>query len=176
MKAKNYKEYLSHISAFIFDVDGVLTDGSMLITSDGDLLRKMNAKDGFAIKAALQKGFSVCIISGGENQGVKQRLENLGITDVYLAVKDKVTVLNSYLQKNGIAAQNALYMGDDIPDIPPMKMVGLPACPADAVPEVKNTARYISHKKGGKGAVRDVIEQTLKVQDKWNIDHKTVSV
>lgn len=168
MEAKSYKEYLEHITTFIFDVDGVLTDGTVTILTDGDMLRKMSVKDGYALKTAIDKGFNICIISGGSNEGVRLRLQGLGITDVYLGANNKIDQLNDYLTKNNIKKENVLYMGDDIPDYPVMSIVGLPCCPQDAVPEIKNICKYISHKKGGKGAVRDVIEQVLKVQGKWS--------
>lgn len=167
---KSYKEYLEHITTFIFDVDGVLTDGTILITTEGDMLRTMNIKDGFAIKTALQAGFKVCVISGGTNEGVTKRLSGLGMTDIYLGAHNKVDQLNDYLNKHNIKSENVLFMGDDIPDFPVMKMVGLPCCPQDAVPEIKAISKYVSHKLGGKGCVRDVIEQVLKVQEKWNSD------
>ena len=165
---KSYKEYLKNITTFIFDVDGVLTDGTVTVTTSGEMLRKMNIKDGFAIKTAIDKGFNVCVISGGSNEGVRKRLQGLGVIDIYLGAHNKAEQLNEYLVKHNIKTENVLYMGDDIPDVPVMKLVGLPCCPQDAVPEIKTISKYISHKNGGKGAVRDVIEQVLKVQDKWN--------
>ena len=165
---KNYKEYLEHITTFIFDVDGVLTDGTITITTSGEMLRKMNIKDGYALRTAIDKGFKVCVISGGSNEGVRLRLQGLGVTDIYLGAHDKAQQLDEYLDIYNIKAENVLFMGDDIPDYPVMQMVGLPCCPQDAVQEIKAISKYISHKKGGKGAVRDVIEQVLKVQDKWN--------
>lgn len=168
MEEKNYKEYLEHITTFIFDVDGVLTNGSVAITTTGELLRIMNTKDGYAIRTAINEGYNVCIISGGSNEGVRLRLSGLGVSDVYLGVHDKIETLHNYLNKKAIKPNNVLFMGDDIPDYPVMKIVELPCCPQDAVPEIKHISKYISHKKGGKGAVRDVIEQVLKVQGKWN--------
>lgn len=168
MEEKSYKEYLEHITTFIFDVDGVLTDGTILLTSTGDMLRTMHTKDGFAMKTAIDAGFNLCIISGGSNEGVRLRLNRLGVTDVYLGAHNKIEQMNAYMDKNDIKPENVLYMGDDIPDYPVMKLVGLPACPQDAVPEIKSISKYISHKKGGQGCVRDVIEQVLKVQGKWN--------
>lgn len=168
MEEKSYKEYLEHITTFIFDVDGVLTDGTVTITTTGEMLRKMNIKDGYALKTAIDTNFNVCIISGGSNEGVRKRLEGLGIKDIYLGAHNKIEQLNDYFNKRGIKPEHVLYMGDDIPDFPVMKLIGLPCCPQDAVPEIKNISKYISHKKGGKGAVRDVIEQVLKVQGKWN--------
>jgi len=164
MEEKNYKEYLEHITSFVFDVDGVLTDGTIMIT----MLRNMNIKDGYAIKQAVDKGYNVCIISGGSNEGVRQRLKGLGVTDIYLGAHHKTEQLDEYFDVYDIKPENVLYMGDDIPDLPPMKLIGLPCCPQDAVPEIKNISKYISHKNGGKGCVRDVIEQVLKVQEKWD--------
>ncbi|WP_248723216.1 HAD family hydrolase [Seonamhaeicola sp. ML3] len=165
---KSYKEYLENINTFIFDVDGVLTDGSVTIMTNGDMLRTMNIKDGYALKAAVDAGFNVCIISGGTNEGVRKRLAGLGIGDIFLGAHNKIDQLNEYMNSKGIQLENILYMGDDIPDYPVMKLVGLPCCPQDAVNEIKGISKYISHKNGGKGAVRDVIEQVLKVHDKWN--------
>jgi len=165
---KSYKEYLADINTFIFDVDGVLTDGTITVTTDGEMLRTMNIKDGFALKTAVDAGFNICIISGGSNEGVRKRLAGLGIKDIFLGAHNKIEQLNEYLSKHNITKPQVLYMGDDIPDYPVMKLVGLPCCPQDAVPEIKSVSKYISHKNGGKGAVRDVIEQVLKVQGKWN--------
>lgn len=167
MEEKSYKEYLEHINTFIFDVDGVLTDGSVILSTDGELLRVMNTKDGYALKTAIDAGFNVCIISGGKNEVVRSRLRGLGVTDIYLGAHNKIEQLDEYLDIYSIDPKTCLYMGDDIPDIPVMKLVGLPTCPQDACAEVKHISKYISHKNGGKGAVRDVIEQVLKVQDKW---------
>lgn len=167
MEEKSYKEYLNNITTFIFDVDGVLTDGSIQVTTTGELLRSMNIKDGFALRFAVNAGYNVAIISAGTNEGVKLRLEGLGIKDVYLGAYDKVTQFEAYIKANNIKPEHILYMGDDVPDYPVMKLVGLPTCPQDAIPEIKAISKYISHKKGGEGAGRDVIEQVLKVQGKW---------
>lgn len=164
---KSYKEFLKNISTFIFDVDGVFTDGNVIVLTDGEMLRTMNVKDGYALKTALTKGYNVCIITGGTNEGVKKRLTGLGVTDMYMGAHLKIEALNDYLTKHSIDVKNILYMGDDIPDIPPMQAVGLSACPQDAVPEVKAISTYISHKTGGHGCVRDVIEQVLKVRGDW---------
>lgn len=165
---KNYKELLNDITTFIFDVDGVFTDGSILITTKGEMLRKMNVKDGYALKTALQKGYNVCIISGGNNEGVKERLKGLGVTNIYLGAHHKQDPLEEYLDIYNIDSKNVLYMGDDLPDIPPMKMVALAAAPQNAVAEVKAISDYVSHKNGGEGCVRDIIEQVLKVRGDWN--------
>ena len=164
---KNYKESLAQISTFIFDVDGVLTDGSIQISTNGELLRTMDIKDGFAMKHAMEKGLTICVISGGKNEGVRHRLKGLGITDIYLGCPDKVGQMEEFFDIYDIKPEEVLYMGDDIPDLYPMKKVGLPCCPQDAAAEIKDISRYISHRKGGKGCVRDVIEQVMKVQGKW---------
>lgn len=165
--AKNYKEIMKDITTFVFDVDGVLTDGSVFISNQGDMLRSMNIRDGYALKSAVDCGYNVCIISGGSNEGVRVRLRNLGITDIHLGTIDKVATFDEYSHLYNINPDQVLYMGDDIPDYQVMKLVGLPTCPQDASPEIKAISNYISHKNGGKGAVRDVIEQVMKVQNKW---------
>ena len=165
---KNYKEYIKDITTFIFDVDGVLTDGSVLITTSGEMLRRMNVKDGYALKTALLKGYKICIITGGSNEGVRNRLRGLGITDIYLGAHLKEEPLLEYLDMYSIAPDSVLYMGDDLPDIPPMRKVALASCPQNAVAEVKSICDYVSHKNGGEGCVRDIIEQVLKVRGDWN--------
>lgn len=164
---KSYKEYLQHITTFVFDVDGVFTDGTLLITSEGEMLRRMSVKDGYALKTAIKKGYNVCIITGGTNEGVRKRLQGLGVSAIYLGAHLKEVPLTEYLDTHQIDPKNVLYMGDDMPDIPPMKMVGLPTCPQDAIPEIKEVAKYVSHKNGGDACVRDVIEQVLKVRGDW---------
>ena len=165
--AKSYKEIMNDINTFIFDVDGVLTDSSVFVTNEGEILRTMNIRDGYAMKAAVESGYNVCIISGGSNEGVRIRLRNLGITDIYLGTPDKVQTFNEYTDVHQINPEHVLYMGDDIPDYHVMKLVGLATCPQDASPEIKAISKYISHKNGGKGAARDVIEQVMKAQGKW---------
>lgn len=165
--AKSYKEIMNDITTFVFDVDGVLTDGSVFVTNEGEMLRTMNIKDGYAMKAAVDSGYNVCIISGGSNEGVRVRLRNLGITDIHLGTPDKVKTFREYTDVNNIKPEQVLYMGDDIPDYYVMQLVGLPTSPQDASSEIKGISTYISHKNGGKGAVRDVIEQVMKVQGKW---------
>ncbi|WP_298479927.1 HAD hydrolase family protein [uncultured Maribacter sp.] len=164
---KSYKEYLANITTFVFDVDGVFTDGTVQVTTSGEMLRTMSVKDGYALKVAIKKGYNVCIISGGTNEGVKSRLEGLGVKTIYMGAHLKMVPLKEYLEANNIDAKNALYMGDDMPDIPPMEFVGLPTCPQDAIPEVKAVSKYISHRNGGNACVRDVIEQVLKVRGDW---------
>lgn len=166
---KSYKEIMNNITTFIFDVDGVLTDSSVHVTENGEMLRIMNIRDGFALKAAIESGYHVCIISGGNNEGVRIRLKNLGIKNIYLASPNKVATFNEYKDLFKIKPEQVLYMGDDIPDFHVMQLVGLPTCPQDASPEIKAISKYISHKNGGKGAVREVIEQVMKVQCKWHM-------
>ncbi|MGK0326281.1 MAG: 3-deoxy-D-manno-octulosonate 8-phosphate phosphatase (KDO 8-P phosphatase) [Polaribacter sp.] len=164
----SYKQLLPNINTLIFDVDGVLTNGMVTIMPDGELVRHMNIKDGYALKTAVDKGFNVCIISGGNNEGVRTRLANLGIKDIFLGAHNKIKQYNEIVHKYNLQPENVLYMGDDIPDFPVMKLIGLPCCPNDAVPEIQGISKYISNKKGGEGCVRDVIEQVLRVQGKWD--------
>lgn len=165
---KSYKEIMPQITTFMFDVDGVLTNGIVHISSTGELTRAMNTKDGYALKTAIDLGYRICIISGGANEGVRSRLAGLGIKDIYLGAHKKMVQFNEYIKENNIKPEEILYMGDDIPDYPVMKEVGLPCCPQDAVAEIQEASLYVSHYKGGFGCVRDVIEQVLKVQGKWN--------
>ena len=166
---RSYKEIMNDIKTFVFDIDGVLTDGKVHIAPNGEMLREMNIRDGFAMKAALESGYNLCIISGGINEGVRIRLQNLGITNIYMASGNKVDTFKEYAELYNIKATTVLYMGDDIPDYHVMKIVGLPTCPQDAAPEIKAISKYISHVNGGKGAVRDVIEQVMRVQGKWHV-------
>nr|WP_199158822.1 HAD-IIIA family hydrolase [Pedobacter sp. ASV2] len=163
-----FLEKLKEITTFIFDVDGVLTDGTVQATDNGQALRTFNIKDGYALQLAVKKGYHVCIISGGKGLAMEKRFENLGITDVYLGAGDKVQIFKQYLLDKRISATNVLYMGDDIPDLKVMKLVGLATCPADAVEEIKAISTFISPYTGGKTAVRDIIEKVMKVQHKWN--------
>lgn len=167
---ENFKSKLPQIKAFIFDVDGVLTNGSVTLMPDGDQVRIMNIKDGYALQLAIKKGYKVAIISGGHSEMVRKRLNGLGITDVYLGSHTKMIQYEEFLMQYDLRAEQVLYMGDDIPDYEVMRQVGVPTCPKDSAPEIKNICIYISDKNGGKGAVRDVIEQVLKVQDKWMND------
>lgn len=145
--------------------------------TDGDLLRKHNSKDGYAIRSAIEAGYIVAIISGGRSESITVRMTQLGIKreDVYIGKHHKIACLDEIVQRYGLKREDMLYMGDDIPDIPPMRAVGLPCCPADAVQEVKEISLYISDKKGGEGCVRDIIEQVLKVQGNWYIHSDIIS-
>lgn len=164
----SYKEYLKDITTFVFDIDGVMTPNHILVTTQGELLRPMNIKDGYAIKQAVKKGYNVCIITGGTNQGTRIRFEDLGVCDIYMGNNIKIEPLMEYIKKYNLNPENILYMGDDIPDVAPMKAVGLPTCPCDAVAQVKSLAKYISPYGGGNGCVRDVLEQVMTLQGKWD--------
>ena len=164
---KNYKEHLRKIKALIFDYDGVLSDGTVTILSNGEHLRTGYVKDGYAIQLALKKGYRIAVISGGLSESMKIRCSALGITDAFLGVQDKNSAFDDYLKQNSLLPSEVLFMGDDIPDFHVMKKSGIAACPADAAEEIKAISAYISPFGGGKGCVRDIIEQVLKVQDKW---------
>jgi len=158
---------LSKVKAFILDVDGVLTDGTLLALASGEQVRSFHIKDGFAIRHAIQKGYRVAIISAREEEGVRKRLQSLDVTDMYLGVADKQTAFTQYLEKYSLLPADIAYMGDDIPDLKVMQQCGIAACPEDAAPDVIWVANYISSKPGGKGAVRELIESVLKMQGKW---------
>lgn len=166
----SYKNKLSQITTFIFDVDGVLTDGSVILESSGEMVRTMHTKDGYALQHAVKKGYHIVIISGGSSIMVKKRLEGLGVEHIYLGKNHKLPVLNEHLQKHNISLSQVIYMGDDIPDLPCLKVVGISSCPKDASVEVREVCDYISHINGGKGCVRDVLEQTMRIQNKWMDD------
>ncbi|MCL1938835.1 MAG: HAD-IIIA family hydrolase [Candidatus Azobacteroides sp.] len=158
---------LRKIKGFVFDVDGVLSPDSIPLHPSGEPMRVINTKDGYAMQLAVKQGFQLGIITGGDAQAVRKRFESLGFQHVYLKAKYKMDEFNDFLQKTGLLPEEICYVGDDIPDYEIMKRVGLPACPADAAPEIKAIAKYISHKNGGQGVGRDLIEQVLKAQDKW---------
>ena len=167
MSNKNYKTLLNNVRAFVFDVDGVMTNGKVMITSEGEMYREMDTRDGFALKYALLKGFKIGIISGGTNEGVRKRLELLGVNKVYLGIHEKDIAFDDFVSTFNINPDQVLYMGDDVPDVPVMKKVGVSTCPQDAVSDVKRVVDYVSHKKGGDGCVREIVEQVMRVQDKW---------
>lgn len=166
----NILEDFKKIKTFVFDVDGVLTDGRVLLLENGLHARQMHVKDGLALQMAVQHNYNVVIISGGYSEPVLKRMQYLGIMEVYLAIKDKYSFLDNYFTERNIEWQNVLYMGDDLPDIKVLKTVGLSTCPSDAISEVKSISKYISDVNGGFGCVRDVIEKVLKLNDHWNID------
>ncbi len=170
----NVLEHFQDINTFVFDVDGVLTNGTVLLLENGLQARQMNVKDGLALQMALTNGYKVLIISGGASEPVIHRLQYLGLTEIYLGLKDKLKFLEAYVEQNHLSWSRMLFMGDDLPDVPVLKTVGLPCCPADAAIEVRNISKYISPIKGGYGCVRDVIEKVLKLNDHWKY-HTDVS-
>lgn len=157
----------SKITTFIFDVDGVMTDGSVQSFADGEHARTFYIKDGYAIEKAIQNGYNLIVISGGFEKGVHNRLTFLGVKDIFLGVKDKLELYNNYKKEKHLNEDQILYMGDDIPDYKMLKLVGLPTCPNDAANDIKEICTYISPFNGGRGAVRDVIEKVMKSQGKW---------
>ncbi|MFW6327494.1 MAG: KdsC family phosphatase [Bacteroidota bacterium] len=163
----NFKTSIHNIKAFAFDVDGVFTNGEVYLHPDGDMMRAMNIKDGYAVQYCVKQGYPVAIITGGSSPMVKKRFENLGITDIYMGSHHKMDNLEDFIYKYGLQYEEILYMGDDIPDFDVMNRVGVATCPCDAVPEIKSVATYISDKPGGGGCVRDVIEQVLRLHHKW---------
>lgn len=166
----NVLEKFKSIKTFVFDVDGVLTDGTLLILNDGQMARQMNIKDGYALQLAVKKGYRVVIISGGTSDAVKERLQKLGVKDCFLKIDNKKEKLVEYVAEHELNWDEILFMGDDMPDYIPMQLTGLPCCPADAVAEIKQISHYISPIEGGKGCARDVIEKVLKLNDHWDLD------
>ena len=164
---KNFKQKLNSVKTFIFDVDGVLTNGMLLVMPDGEFLRSMNIKDGYAMQLAIKKGYLIAIISGGHSSGVPVRLKRLGIQEVHMGVADKNEVFHTLLSKYNLDTSEILYMGDDVPDIEVLSQCGVPCCPSDAVSDIKSKCIYVSHHKGGDGCVRDVIEQVMRLQGTW---------
>ena len=163
----NTLEPFKQIRTFIFDVDGVLTNSDLLVTEDGELLRTVNTRDGLAFKTAIKQGYNVFIITGGGSKGVIERFRNLGVKEIYSKVKDKKSKFLELLSDFSINANEVLYMGDDLVDYEVMQAVGLPVCPADAVPEIIKISKYISPLNGGNGCARDVIEKVLKLNNSW---------
>jgi 3-deoxy-D-manno-octulosonate 8-phosphate phosphatase (KDO 8-P phosphatase) len=163
-----------YISTFIFDVDGVLTDGSVLCTLEGNMLRTMNIKDGYAIQHAVKSDYRIIIISGGHSDGVVIRLKGLGVEDIHTRIKEKKELLASLQEKYGLKSEECLYMGDDVPDTAAMKLCYVITCPNDAATDVKEIAHYVSPLNGGKGCVRDVIEKVMLIQDKWHNESSVI--
>lgn len=163
---------LKRIKALAFDVDGVLSGETILLHPGGEPMRTVNIKDGYALQLAVKMGLHVAIITGGRTEAVRKRYENLGVPDVYLGCAVKLATYELWLQKYGLKDEEVLYMGDDIPDYEVMRRVGCPCAPADAAPEIKEAAIYISHLRGGYGCGRDVIEQVLRSQGRWLQDRR----
>ncbi len=166
----NVLELFKPITTLVFDMDGVLTNGTLLVLPNGLMARSMNIKDGYGLQLAVKKGYRVVVISGGKSPEVQDRLLKLGVLQVFMQVSDKVGVFEEYMQQHQIEYSEVLYMGDDIPDMPLLQKVALPCCPKDAVQEVRSAATYISHLNGGHGCGRDVIEKVMKIRGDWNDD------
>ena len=173
-KNKNFKELLADVEAIVFDVDGVMTDGGIMPLPDGDFIRKYNAKDGYALAYAVKQGFNIGVISGGFGKTLESRLNRLHIEHKYLGCMEKIAAIDDFIAKTGVKRENIVYMGDDIPDLEVLRYVGIPVAPADACAEVLHSSIYISEYKGGAGAVRDIIEQVLRVKGIWALDSKGV--
>ncbi|MCC6373036.1 MAG: HAD hydrolase-like protein [Bacteroidia bacterium] len=165
----NFKQKLTGISTLIFDVDGVLTDGKVLVMESGEMVRNMNSKDGYALHLAVTKGYRMAVISGGNNVAVKNALARTGISDVFIGIHDKLACYEDYLKKNNLNNSEVLYVGDDLPDHEVMSRVGLAVCPNNAAVEIKQICHYVSPCNGGEGCVRDIVEQVLRSQGKWEI-------
>lgn len=171
----NFKEDIAKTKAFILDVDGVMTDGGIMPIEGGmDFIRKYNAKDGYAIAYAVRRGYKVCVITGGHGNLLRSRMERLGVTKLYLNCMDKISAMQEFFAEYDVDPATTIYMGDDIPDLECMELVGIPVCPADACSEVVEASRYVSEFCGGRGAVRDIVEQTLRAQDEWAKDRTGV--
>jgi 3-deoxy-D-manno-octulosonate 8-phosphate phosphatase (KDO 8-P phosphatase) len=167
---ENFLSRLKDITTFIFDVDGVLTDGSVFVTEAGVQSRAFNIKDGYALQLAIKSGYTVAAISGSRSKSALYRLNSLGINDVYLGTHTKAERLKLFMEEKSVHPSKILYMADDIPDLAAMNLVGLPVCPADAAEEVRAICAYVSHVPGGRGCARDVIEKVMKVQGTWMND------
>ena len=163
----NFKEDLVKVKAFIFDIDGVLSLQTINLNSFGVPNRTVNLRDGYAMQLAVRNGYPICIISGSNSKEYKKRLKLLGVTDIYLNSRSKLDHFNTFLKKYNLSKSDVLFMGDDIPDYEVMKEAGVSVCPSDADSEIKQIASYISDKRGGEGCVRDVIEQVLRLHNKW---------
>src|SRR5258706_7512278 len=160
-------DLFKNITAFVFDIDGVLTDGTLLLLKDGLQARQVHIKDGLALQMALSNGYRIAVISGGNAEEARTRLMKLGVKDVQLKLGDKKQFVSDYISERHINWEEVLYMGDDLPDLPLMSVVGMSCCPADAVNEIKEAVKYISPVNGGLGCVRDVIEKVLKLNGHW---------
>ena len=172
----NFKDDIAAVKAFVFDVDGVFTDGRIMVTADNQFVRTYDSKDGFAMKALVKKGYKVAVISGGRGDSLAFRFNMLGVSDLYLDNFQKLDALKDFMAKYGLEPDEVIFMGDDIPDMEPMLYVGIPVCPADAAHDVKRISRYVSGYKGGEGCVRDIVEQVMRAQGKWDVPEFGTSI
>ena len=166
----NLLEAFEKIKAFVFDMDGVLTDGTVLVMPGGEWVRKMHIRDGYALQLAVKKGYHVCVISGSASEPVRQRLAKLGVTDVFMNVSDKHACLREFMLARHLHRETVLYMGDDVPDLEVSTLAGLACCPADAAIDIRENVHYISPYPGGLGCVREVMEKVLRLQGNWAVD------
>jgi len=172
----NILAHFKNIRVFVFDVDGVLTDGALLVLNDGQMARRMHIKDGYAIQLAIKKGYKLIVVSGSQSDAVINRLNKLGVIDIRMNVSDKLEILQSIISEYKVKTEELLFMGDDMPDLPAIKIAGLSCCPADAANEIKEVAHYISPLNGGMGCVRDVIEKVLKLNSHWSENEGIASI
>lgn len=166
----NFKEDIAKVRAFVFDVDGVFTNGGITIDPDGEFVRTYNAKDGYAIGHALKVGYPICIITGGRGKSLEVRFNMLGVTRLHVYCLNKIEKLKEFMQEFDLSPEEVMFMGDDIPDVEAMAHIGMPVCPADAASEVIEVSRYVSQYNGGMGCVRDVVEQVLRSRGDWAKD------
>ncbi len=166
---QNFKEKLNKINTFIFDIDGVFTDNKVLVMENGEVVRNVHSKDGYAVQLAVKKGYTIVILSGGNNTAVKNLLAKTGIQHLFINQHEKLQCYKDFINENNLRDEQILYMGDDLPDYEVMSRVGVPACPNDSATEIKDISIYISPKNGGQGCVRDIIEQVMRVQGNWVI-------
>ena len=171
----NINDQFKKITTFVFDMDGVLTDGTLFVFGNGEFIRRMHIKDGYALQLAVKRGYRVLVISGSNSDAVVTRLQGLGINDVFMKISNKKELLAEYITKHQLSADELLFMGDDMPDLEPMKLVGLPCAPLDAVAEIKEISKFISSHNGGMGCVREVIEKVLKLNNDWELDPDVAS-
>lgn len=170
MPELNFKQRLNKITTLMFDIDGVLTDGKVLVMDSGEMVRNLYSKDGYAINQAVNKGYRLVVISGGNNMAVQNALNRNGVTDIFIKTRDKLDCYLAYLKLHHLTDEQVMFMGDDLPDHEIMSRAGVAACPGDAAPEIKAISHYVSIRNGGEGCVRDIIEQVLRVQGKWSIE------
>lgn len=170
MSGINYD--LKQIKGLVFDVDGVLSPSVIPMSESGDPMRMANIKDGYALQLAAKSGYRLAIISGGDSPGIEKRFAALGFKDIFMKASHKLEVFESLIESWGLAPEQVLYMGDDIPDLRCMRKAGLPCAPRDAAREVCQTALYVSRFGGGYGCVRDVVEQVLRANGHWLSDDK----
>lgn len=166
---QNFKEKLNKITTLIFDIDGVFTDNKVLVMENGEVIRNVHSKDGYAVQLAVKKGYRLVIISGGNNVAVKNLLAKAGVQHLFINQHDKLQCYKDFIYENNLNDEEILYMGDDLPDHEVMSRVGIAACPNDSATEIKAISIYISPKNGGQGCVRDIIEQVMRVQGTWAI-------